>query len=129
MVSVEQAEQTDLQAMSRLMELGDYIIPFALRVCADLAVADRLADGPLPVDRLAAAVGADTQALHRVLRALASKESKGKAAGGKVSRKHPVLVKASRASRDMKGNRLRAIPIRSSKRALRGNVCTTSRKG
>ncbi len=73
-VSAEPVEQADLQAMSRMMELGDYIIPFALRVTADLGVADRLTDGPRPIGELAAAVGADAGALQRVLRALASKD-------------------------------------------------------
>jgi hypothetical protein len=77
MVSAEQTEQTsqtDLQALSRLMELGDYILPFALRVTADLGVADQLAGGPLPVERIAEVVGAHPGALQRVLRALASKD-------------------------------------------------------
>jgi len=43
-VSTEPTERTDLESLSRLMELGDYIIPFALRVSADLGVADRLPD-------------------------------------------------------------------------------------
>jgi hypothetical protein len=40
---------------------------------ADLGVADALADGPLPIDELASKVGADPDALRRILRALISK--------------------------------------------------------
>ena len=43
-----------------------------LGIAADLGVADALAEGPRPVDELAREVGADPDALHRMLRALAS---------------------------------------------------------
>jgi O-methyltransferase domain/Dimerisation domain len=42
----------------------------AITVAADLGVADALADGPLTIDELAAKVGADSDALSRLLRAL-----------------------------------------------------------
>ena len=42
----------------------------AITVAAELGVADALGDGPLPIDELAAKVGADADALHRLLRAL-----------------------------------------------------------
>lgn len=42
----------------------------AVTVAAQLGVADALADGPLPIDELAARVGADADALARLLRAL-----------------------------------------------------------
>jgi C-methyltransferase len=42
----------------------------AITVAAELGVADALADGPLPIDELAAKVGADPDALRRILRAL-----------------------------------------------------------
>src|ERR1035441_91977 len=42
----------------------------ALTVAADLGVADALADGPLTIDELASRVGADSDALRRLLRAL-----------------------------------------------------------
>ncbi|OBG22349.1 methyltransferase [Mycobacterium sp. 852002-51057_SCH5723018] len=45
----------------------------AITVAAQLGVADALADGPLPIDELAARVGADADALHRLLRALIGK--------------------------------------------------------
>jgi C-methyltransferase len=45
----------------------------AITVAAQLGVADALADGPLPIDALAAKVGADTDALRRLLRALISR--------------------------------------------------------
>ena len=43
-----------------------------LGIAADLGVADALAEGPRRVDELAREVGADPDALHRILRALAS---------------------------------------------------------
>lgn len=43
-----------------------------ISVAAELGIADLLAQGPLPVDDLAAAVGANPGALFRLLRALAS---------------------------------------------------------
>lgn len=42
----------------------------AITVAAQLGVADTLASGPLPIDELAARVGADADALARLLRAL-----------------------------------------------------------
>ena len=44
----------------------------SLYVVAKLRVADELTDGPRAVTELAAAVGADSSALYRVMRALAS---------------------------------------------------------
>ena len=45
----------------------------AITVAAQLGIADALADGPLPIDELAARVGADKDALGRLLRALISR--------------------------------------------------------
>lgn len=45
----------------------------AITVAAQLGVADALAGGPLPIDELAARVGADADALERLLRALVSR--------------------------------------------------------
>jgi AraC-like DNA-binding protein len=45
----------------------------AITVAAQLGVADALADGPLPIDELATRVGADADALSRLLRALISR--------------------------------------------------------
>jgi C-methyltransferase len=45
----------------------------AITAAAELGVADALAKGPLPIDELAARVGADTDALRRLLRALISR--------------------------------------------------------
>lgn len=44
----------------------------ALGIVAELGVADALADGPKPVTELAREVGAESDTLHRLLRALAS---------------------------------------------------------
>jgi SAM-dependent methyltransferase len=49
-----------------------YIASSALYVAVKLRVADRLADGPRPAADLAAAAGANEDALYRVLRSLAS---------------------------------------------------------
>jgi len=46
---------------------------FMLSAVAELGVADHLADGPLPVDDLAQRTGSHSDALYRVLRAMASK--------------------------------------------------------
>jgi C-methyltransferase len=45
----------------------------AITVAAQLGVADALANGPLPIDELAARVGADADALRRLLRALSGR--------------------------------------------------------
>ena len=45
----------------------------AITVAAQLGVADALSNGPLPIEELAARVGADADALGRLLRALVSK--------------------------------------------------------
>src|ERR1700736_4702658 len=45
----------------------------AITVAAQLGVADALTNGPLPIEELAARVGADPDALRRLLRALISK--------------------------------------------------------
>lgn len=47
------------------------ILPHALRITAELEVADALAGGPRPVGELATLVGADPGSLYRLLRALA----------------------------------------------------------
>ncbi len=61
------------EAVLQIQEAADYIIPFALRIACELRVADELRDGARPVGELAATLGADADALQRVLRALASK--------------------------------------------------------
>jgi hypothetical protein len=66
-------KRLDLASIMRLGELGDFIIPFTLRVVSDLGVADLLGDGPLPVAEIAAKTGAHEASLHRALRALACK--------------------------------------------------------
>jgi len=63
----------DLPSVVRLAELGDYVVPLALRVVSDLGVADRLVAGPRPVTDPADELGVDAPALLRTLRALAAK--------------------------------------------------------
>ena len=59
-------------SVQRLHQIGaGYWVSQALYVAAKLGVSDALADGPRPVEELAAIVGADAGALFRLLRALA----------------------------------------------------------
>ena len=51
--------------------LGGFMLGQAVMVAAELGVADHLEAGPVPVAALAPAVGADPEALYRLLRALA----------------------------------------------------------
>jgi hypothetical protein len=67
------ASPAGLDAVARLTDLADYTVPFAVRVVADLGVADVLAGGPQPVDVLAERVGAHRDGLHRTLRVLAAR--------------------------------------------------------
>lgn len=53
--------------------LGDLATPWSLHVAVTLRVAEKLQDGPLPISALAAACGADADALSRVLRQLIAK--------------------------------------------------------
>jgi len=60
--------------ISRLSELADYAVPFAIRTVSTLGIADQLADGPMPVAELAAATGTDASALRRLLRILVARD-------------------------------------------------------
>lgn len=62
-----------MAAMLRLMELGDYVVPFATRAMATHAMADRLAGGPRPAHDLAAEAGLHPGAVERLMRALSCK--------------------------------------------------------
>jgi SAM-dependent methyltransferase len=56
---------------ARIMELTfGTLVAQSISAAAELGVADALADGPRPVDEIAEEVGADPQALYRLLRAL-----------------------------------------------------------
>ena len=68
--SVTEASQSDLQRLQQLWQ--GYRVSQTLYVAASLGLADLLADGPKPVDELAATTGANADALYRVMRALAS---------------------------------------------------------
>ena len=54
-----------------LQLLNAFLTVQALHVAAALGIADRLADGPVAVDDLAAATGAHRPSLYRLLRTLA----------------------------------------------------------
>ncbi len=61
------------ESVMKLVEMAaGYWLPRALQVVADLGVADALDTSPRLVDELAKDVGADADALDRVLRLLAS---------------------------------------------------------
>ena len=62
----------------------------ALGIAADLRIAERLADGPRPVEELAREAGADPDALHRILRALSS--------DGVFAEEEPHVFRNTRAS-------------------------------
>ncbi|HTO26252.1 MAG TPA: methyltransferase [Gaiellaceae bacterium] len=64
---------TELSPRQRLYDLmNGALVTRALGLAADLGVARALAGGPRSVEELAAASGANADALHRILRALAS---------------------------------------------------------
>lgn len=65
--------RVDVEAIRRITEVGDFIVPFAIRVVCDLGVADHLADGPRSIDDLARATQSHAPSLYRVLRTLASR--------------------------------------------------------
>ncbi|MEU8654536.1 methyltransferase [Streptomyces sp. NPDC048737] len=65
----EVRDQSDSYALLHLVQGA--VITQAISVAARLGVADVLADGPLSVEDIAARVGSDPRATHRVLRALA----------------------------------------------------------
>ncbi|MFO1425946.1 MAG: methyltransferase [Steroidobacteraceae bacterium] len=66
-------DEAQRAAGEQVMELANgYIVARAVHVVAELGLGDALAAGPRSVAELAAAVGADTGYLHRVLRLAAS---------------------------------------------------------
>jgi hypothetical protein len=69
----EQRAQGDVSPVQTLLDLaGAYALPRCLHVAADLGVADALDEAPRTPAELASAVGADADALGRVLRLLAA---------------------------------------------------------
>lgn len=69
---VRRTRAYNLAAVQRITELGDLVIPFAIRTACELRIADLLEDAPLTVAELAVRLSADHVALRRLLRALAS---------------------------------------------------------
>lgn len=69
-----QQRMSMVDAIFRVQELADYIVPFAIRVACDLKVADLLVGGPCCVDELAKLTNSHAESLYRMLRALACKE-------------------------------------------------------
>src|SRR5437764_11802788 len=67
-------ELTAAELSARCVEdLTGYVVGQALGVVAKLGVADVVGDAPVPSDEVAAAVGANPDALYRTLRARASR--------------------------------------------------------
>ncbi|GIJ79615.1 O-methyltransferase [Micromonospora phaseoli] len=64
----------DVPAILRLMEVGDYLLPYTIRAVCLLRVADRLADGPLPAAELARVCAAHEPSLTKALRYLATRD-------------------------------------------------------
>ena len=67
----ETADETPRAVMQQM--IYGFAFPPMLYVAAKLGIADLLADGPQPIDVLAAATGTQAASLYRVLRALASR--------------------------------------------------------
>ena len=65
---------TSEEAAIRLRSMADLATPFGIRVVASLGVADQLAAGVHDVNAIAAAVGADPDALARLMRYLVHQE-------------------------------------------------------
>jgi SAM-dependent methyltransferase len=59
--------------MAGILELADLCTPWCIHVVATLRIADHIASGITRIDALAAAAGADREALDRVLRHLVSR--------------------------------------------------------
>ncbi|WP_156745341.1 methyltransferase [Mycobacterium sp. 1165178.9] len=76
-MSISETTPLDQQAASAAKAMQGLIlgawVAQTITAVADLGVADALADRPLQLDELASRVGADSDALHRVLRALICK--------------------------------------------------------
>lgn len=64
----------DLKAVLDLFALTDIVTPCAVRLAADLGIADQLVDGPRSVEQLASATGTHAPSLYRLLRALACRQ-------------------------------------------------------
>lgn len=73
MTTTTGAPRIDAPSIFRLLELGDYLVPYTIRAVCLLGVADHLAAGPLPLAELARAAGAHEAALRKALRYLAER--------------------------------------------------------
>ena len=73
MIAMASERLSAIDAVARLSELADLVIPFAIRIACELGLADRLVAGPRTADDLAAEAGVHAPTLRRMLRALASR--------------------------------------------------------
>lgn len=64
----------DAGSIFKLLELGDYLLPYTIRAVCLLGVADALADGPLPMAALAQATGSHEPTLRKTMEYLATRE-------------------------------------------------------
>jgi hypothetical protein len=64
----------DTESIFKLLELGDYLLPYTIRAVCLIGVADRLADGPVPVRELAAETKTHEPTLRKTLEYLATRD-------------------------------------------------------
>lgn len=95
-----------------LWELAQAIVASrSLHVVADLGVADHVVDGPVPAEDLAAACGADPDALERVLRLLAAHGVFEVAAGGYRHTNSSLLLRSDHPLSMRAFARLNGLPV------------------
>ncbi|HKT00942.1 MAG TPA: methyltransferase [Rugosimonospora sp.] len=64
----------DVAGTLRLLELGDYLLPYTIRAVCLLGIADALEHGPMSIVDLARATGTHEPSLEKAMRYLASRE-------------------------------------------------------
>ncbi|MBW3650459.1 MAG: hypothetical protein KY458_07830 [Actinobacteria bacterium] len=95
-----------------IWELAEAIVASrSLHVVAELGVADHVGDGPVPAEDLAAACGADPDALERVLRLLATHGIFEPASGGYRHTKSSLLLRSDHPMSMRAFARLNGLPV------------------
>ena len=87
------------------------VVSRSLHVVADLGVADHVGDAPVPVEHLAAACGAETDALGRVLRLLAAHGIFEAATGGYRHTSSSALLRSDHPMSMRAFARLNGLPV------------------
>jgi SAM-dependent methyltransferase len=75
----------DAGAIFKLLELGDYLLPYTIRAVCLLSVPDALAGGARPMAELAAATGTHEPTLRKTIEYLATREVFALTADGEVA--------------------------------------------